>query len=642
MATKKKLLQAAAGAATAGGGALNVEDVFSTYLYDGTSSTQTITNGIDLSGEGGLVWAKARSTNYGHMLFDTERGAGNYIRTDSNTTEASSLVTLSSFNSDGFTLGNNNPNISPQTFASWTFRKAPKFFDVVTYTGDGTSGRLIPHNLGSQPGCVIIKRTDSTSDWVTYHRSLSQTYYYLKLNTTDDTFTSGGLGSGAHTSTDIEVGYGFVNTSGGTYVAYLFAHNDGDGEFGPDGDADIIKCGSYTGNGSTTGPVIDLGFEPQWLLIKNVTTSGANWFLMDNMRGLVNGVTAGTSDGADPTLFPNLSNAEVSSGFNSVSISATGFSLNTTGTQVNASGDTHIYIAIRRGPMAVPTDATEVFKPVQYDGTKFPTGFPVDFAIAGNAAGTDKWYFQSRLQGAVFFNSASTAAEVGSGSAKFDLMDGYGTAFSTAYYTNAFRRAPNFFDVVCYDGGSNPINHNLGVTPEMIWVKRRDSTNYGAIYHKDTGLSKNFDMPSSSGAFSNPTYTSVNSASFSGKTNYSNINQSGGKYVAYLFASLDGVSKVGSYTGNGTSQTIDCGFSSGARFVLIKRSDSSGDWNFYDTERGIVAGNDGRMSLNTTDANDTSSDRIDPNSSGFTVNYIATGTSDSNISGANYIFYAVA
>jgi len=109
-------------------------------------------------------------------------------------------------------------------------------------------------------------------------------------------------------------------------------------------------------------------------------------------------------------------------------------------------------------------------------------------------------------------------------------------------------------------------------------------------------------------------------------------------YIAYLFATVAGVSKVGSYTGNGTSQTIDCGFSTGARFVLIKRTDSTGDWHVYDSERGIVAGNDPRLELNTTDAEDTGSDDIDPVSSGFSV----TSNADVNTNTAEYIFLAIA
>jgi hypothetical protein len=118
------------------------------------------------------------------------------------------------------------------------------------------------------------------------------------------------------------------------------------------------------------------------------------------------------------------------------------------------------------------------------------------------------------------------------------------------------------------------------------------------------------------------------------------VNYTGSTYVAYLFASLDGVSKVGSYTGNGSSQTIDCGFSGGARFVLIKRTDSSGDWYIWDTERGIVAGNDPHLSLNSTAAEVTTDDSIDPYSTGFTVNQVAA--TNINVTNGTYIFLAIA
>lgn len=117
------------------------------------------------------------------------------------------------------------------------------------------------------------------------------------------------------------------------------------------------------------------------------------------------------------------------------------------------------------------------------------------------------------------------------------------------------------------------------------------------------------------------------------------INQSGQTYIAYLFASKAGVSKVGSYTGNGTSQTIDCGFTTGARFILIKRTDSTGDWYVWDTARGIVAANDPHLSLNTTAAEVTTNDSVDPASVGFIVNQVAA--TNINVSSASYIFMAI-
>ena len=117
-------------------------------------------------------------------------------------------------------------------------------------------------------------------------------------------------------------------------------------------------------------------------------------------------------------------------------------------------------------------------------------------------------------------------------------------------------------------------------------------------------------------------------------------NGSGSTYVAYLFATCPGVSKVGSYTGNGSSQTIDCGFAAGARFVLIKRTDSTGDWYVWDTARGIVSGNDPHLSLNTIAAEVTTNDTIDPASSGFIVNQVAA--TNVNVSSATYIYLAIA
>jgi hypothetical protein len=119
------------------------------------------------------------------------------------------------------------------------------------------------------------------------------------------------------------------------------------------------------------------------------------------------------------------------------------------------------------------------------------------------------------------------------------------------------------------------------------------------------------------------------------------LNNSGGTTnIAYLFASLPGISKVGSYTGNGSSQTINCGFTSGARFILIKRTDSTGDWYVWDTARGIVTGNDPHLSLNTTAAEVTSNDTIDPDSTGFIVNQVAA--TNVNVNTATYIFFAIA
>ncbi len=317
------------------GGTAEVAQNFSTTLYTGNAGTQTITNGIDLSGDGGLVWTKNRDNAFNHFLYDTERGATNYLISDSNIDQQTVATSLTSFNSDGFTLGANDyGNITNGAEAvSWTFKKEPSFFDVVTYTGSG-SETPVSHSLGSVPGMVIIKRTNSTGDWYVGHRGTGSYYLssQLVLNSTA-AGTANGVFGATFTSTQITPA-GNADISGASYVMYLFAHDDA-----ADG---LIQCGSYTGNSSTDGPEIDLGWQPQWLLIKAATRpAGENWVIYDTQRGIVTG-------GGDPALFPNDTAAEDygQSADDSVDLLPTGFKITSSSGRVNDSYD-YIYMAIR-------------------------------------------------------------------------------------------------------------------------------------------------------------------------------------------------------------------------------------------------------------------------------------------------------
>jgi len=655
-----------------------VDDVFSIDLWDGDGgSTRTITNGIDLAGEGGMVWGKTRSASVAHVIADTENGVSKNLFT--NTSDAledrgTGNGSVDQFNSNGFTIGDANDfiNYSGHTACSWTFRKCPGFFDIVTYTGNGSAGHTVAHNLGSVPGCIFIKRTDISKNWIVYHRGLDSTapedYYILLNDASTRVDDSVAFNDTAPTDTEFTLGtYSHVNADGGTYVAYLFAHNDG--SFGEDSDEAVIKCGSYTG--STSAVSVNLGFEPQYVLVKNTSTASnfTNWAIFDNMRGI--------TGGADIILGANMPEPEgdtyLYSGSDLMNLSATGFVVDPPGSQstvVNSNGSNFIYIAIRR-PHKPPEDATDVFA-IDTKTTKsantpsYTTNFPVDFALRRNditSVNSASIFTRLTATERLLTDSKAAASTAASFDNHFMFNNGYGdfTSGDSNDYGYFFKRAPGFMDVVTYTGngvqGRN-ISHNLKVAPELMIVKNRDTTNddwmvyasgitYQSIHGNDPDNygnnpptlklqstdAANFSM-SGTWDHTHPT-ASVFRVGDTGSTN-----GNGEDLIALLFASLDGISKVGTYTGTANAINVDCGFTDGARFVLIKRVDSStgGHWYVFDTSQGINSGSDPFFRLNVTNAQGTA-DLIDPLDAGFSV---ASGTTNVNYSGGTYLFLAIA
>jgi hypothetical protein len=634
-----------------------IEDVFSTWLYKGNGSTQSIDNGINLSGNGGLTWIKSRSAA-DHALYDTARGATFELvsnLTDAQTTQSTGLT---AFNSNGFSLGAlaklNTNNVG---YASWTFRKQPKFFDIVTYTGTGVA-RTVAHNLDAVPGCIIVKRTDVAADWQIYHRSLANTQYVV-LNTTAAAATNADRwNSTTPTSTVFTIGTNAaVNASGGTYVAYLFANNAGG--FGLTGTDNVISCGSYLSN-ATVPPEITLGYEPQFVLIKNITMSGDDWVVVDNMRGMN---VSGTS-----RLYPNQNYAEGALSTTGATPTATGFKVIGTTPQTNDStGRTHIYIAIRRGPMRTPTLGTSVFSvdTTTADSAITSTLKQSDMGWFKDRTTVANWFVADRLRNftsayytpTLYTNLTNVEATPTTG----DTVTAFGP--TTTGVTNgvlyaggagvagnypllySFKRAPGFFDEVCYTGTSTAQNvtHNLTVPPELMIVKSRSNMTQWRVYSSLLGNTSDIVLNTSNPVNTGSTYwnsTTPTSTVFTLVGNNAQVNSAGLTYVAYLFATVAGVSKVGNYTGTAALQTVACGFTSGARFVLIKRTDSTGDWYVWDSTRGISSGTDPYLLLNSTAAEVTANNYVDTDSTGFKVT--AAAPAALNASGGTYIFLAIA
>jgi len=658
MSISKKLM-------TAGGGpkSVYVDDVFSTYLYTGSGSGRNILNGIDLEGEGGMVWIKNRSSATNNQIADSENnmGTGNYTFLSSNTSDPVQYTPgsgVQQFLSNGFGVygGATTVNASGQDYVSWTFRKQPGFFDVVKYSGTATSPtdtsqfQDVPHNLGTTPGMIIVKKLNndgSLQSWVVNHRAFDGSTRHIKLNSSSQTsfsnnYFGNNLGSGDHSSTFRVVCDEAVNAAGDEYIAYLFAHDESD--------ESMIKCGSYTGNENPNGPEIDLGFEPQWLLQKQVTGAGDDWHIFDNMRGVV-------TNHYDQYLRPNGADDENQAKW--LNFTASGFKIASSQGNVNKGGEEYIYMAIRR-----PNKPAEELEPEELFNTdsgitdsdpSFRSNFVPDMGIYKFISQTSGNYIQSRLTGNKYLQTNDTMVEDSTAPLTWDWMDGFGEWRTNVAGANhwSWRRAPGFFDVVTYSGNNTTgsynsltIPHNLGAVPQMIWVKARSASADWVVwaegFQADTTseyLFLNANSAKASGTGNSRAFTADPTEDNFTVGPWGKVNGEW-DYIAYLFASVPGISKVGSYTGDGaSSQDIDCGFTNGARFVLIKRTEAAGGWYVFDAERGIYGLDAPALRLNENYPQETGQNNLDPLGAGFTVRLAAANL---NTSGGNYIFYAIA
>ena len=231
-----------------------LNDVFNNNLYIGSgSSNNTITNGMDMSGKGGMVWIKNRGSTYKHRIFDTVRGTNKSILAAATDAEATVNNSLTTFNSNGYVVGTSDEVSDPNTpHAAWAFRQAPGFFAIKEYTGSGST-QQIAHDLGCIPGSIWIKRTEGVANWGCYHRGQNSGVdpedYRLRLNSSTSENNDTYWGDTAPTATHFTVGdaHAEVNNSGSTYIAYIFA--------GGASTAATARCVEFDGSGD----YLDLG-----------------------------------------------------------------------------------------------------------------------------------------------------------------------------------------------------------------------------------------------------------------------------------------------------------------------------------------------------------------------------------------------
>ena len=420
--------------------------------------------------------------------------------------------------------------------------------------------------------------------------------------------------------------------------------------FGDAGDQGVVKCGSYVGNGSATGPEVYVGFEPQYILIKNTSSSG-NWMMWDVMRGI--------STENDSRLYANSDAAEsyMQGGNQYLNLTNTGFEIKTTESDLNTNGDSYIFLALRRadGYVGKPIeDATKCFAmdtgAASSTIPNFDSGFPVDFAIFRQPASQENWDVVSRLIYPKSVKTNTTVAQSDWWDQSFDSNVGFSKHSGSGSNKQAWMwKRHAGFDVVTYKGNwanSHSIPHSMNKIPEMIWVKNRDDSDDWAVYHKGLNGGTNpeqyyLQLNNANGDSDLNTVwsdTAPTSTHFTVGANV-DVNNDAEKYIAMLFSSVSGISKCGYFTGTGASgNAVTTGFQ--PRFILIKGTSGSRYWAVFDTVRGLTtgSGNDKRIYLDEDAAQSEGYDWIDVSSTGFTSG--PTVSSYLNTNGANYIYYA--
>ena len=330
-------------------------DYFNTNLWTSSASELNVT-GVGFQPD--FVWLKSRSIGADHGLWDNVRGVQKLLA--SNQQDAESTTSgLTSFDSDGFTLGTANSNfngVAGRTMVGWNWlasnttasntdgsitstvsANTTSGFSIVSYTGNNTAGATVGHGLGVEPNLIIFKNRDSAVNWQTYHKPLGN-QAYMRLNTTGAAVTGASIwNSTSPTSSVFTLGSGFdaVNESGSDHIAYCFAEKKG-----------FSKFGSYTGNGSSDGPMIYTGLKPAFVMIKR-TDNTASWTILDNKRDPFN-VT-------EKRLFPDTTDADTIGTNGNTDFLSNGIKIRTSHLGINLSGVTYIYMEFAENPFTTST-----------------------------------------------------------------------------------------------------------------------------------------------------------------------------------------------------------------------------------------------------------------------------------------------
>jgi hypothetical protein len=325
---------------------------FQTALWTGNGSARSITLDGNSDMQPDWVWIKRRNSARNHAVLDSVRGGSKQLKSNSSDAEGTDAQLITSFDSDGFSLGTSSDcNSSSDTFVGWCWKASGSTasntdgsitstvsasttagFSIVSYTGTGANA-TVGHGLGAAPQVFIIKNRSASGEWPMYHEDLTNAEQ-VSLFWADTGAVSGTsalrYNNTAPTSSVFSLGSSSLyNGSGNNMIAYCFAEKQG-----------YSKMGSYIGNGNADGTFIFTGFKPAFLLIKNKTSSSTNWHIYDNKR-------LGYNVDNDMQR-ANLNNADQTD--DDLDILSNGFKLRRVTSALSTNGDTYIYMAFAENP----------------------------------------------------------------------------------------------------------------------------------------------------------------------------------------------------------------------------------------------------------------------------------------------------
>ena len=666
-----------------------------TFRYDGTANNINFQGATRFTPD--WVWAKRRSDTEDNVVFDSVRGVQKQLRTNATGVESTKTNAISSFNSNGFTTGSNNAlNTNNETYVAWCWKgggaavtndtgsrdtqvsaNTAAGFSIVSLNKPDTNTDTYGHGLTSAPEMIILKRYESTAssdDWYVYHKYLGNS---TRVSLNSDASPVGSTGVWGSTTPTTSV-FTLQNQLGGLHIAYCMHSVAG-----------YQKIDSYAGNGSTTGPIIDTGFEVAWLLIRS--TGGNHWVMKDNKRS--------TSNPRTERLKANLDAAENTGA--DVDFLANGFQIKSASNEVNDGSTTYIYWAIAADPSTASTPSvTNAFDVVNYTGNGSTQEILTDtnpdlVLIKGTDTGssssgnfvffdtvrdagseTDAPHFlASNLTNGEFGNANTgvvsfdekgfTVTDDANGGGNVNGASGglYSNGSYTAFLWSAGSHEGNLptintqgtldstvsvndaagFSIVKYTGNGGTgqsVGTGMSSAPELVLFKRTDASVNWFVFAKIGGVYKRFEglnTTNQAGSVSSFGATST-TITWSGTT--SDFNGNGNEYIMYCFRSISGYSDIGTYDGNNSSKTVTTGFK--PRWVMMKRTTAVGNWIIWDSINNPSADNSNNNVIyaNLSDArSDAGSGRfIAFNSNGFTI---SGDSGNSNASGHTYLYFAI-